>query len=710
MAKINDILPKATLCLQEILCVRDILSHKQADETCSRLLGTYVAMRLDDLTLLMEAYANQTGQEKDISDVLKRQYNEKFRKIRDKLGSHFQKTEGGSFEKVDILRSFNFKDIIGVVDDANTAYQLVTGLDEPDSIMGVGDITRVNSVLRDINMDGTAHLGNDILALGAINTGAMISLSVPQRRAQELRSIQLLVEICLSLCKPKYESHDLRNIFKRLLVAHVVNFWDNLVTRTDIKPDAEQYEEGFDILYKQLKTDNDNWDVVGNAFDDFYKRYPAFCTKMKQVRHIREHACAHLDRNSLLIDIQAELDSIDVETLRLYFDTMLTLFEYIVNNVFLLHMHCLQPRTPLYNSNFEQVHETDFYQRSAEIQSPRQMSVDEMFHAIYKNNADTPLALEQLKSIVGFWDSKRYYSEVLPKLVERFLEPTLSHEELCRWINFMHSCKNGFPARIIDFISVVLPDVIGCRLLAIMWLFSQMHIYEDDKVSRRIIDAVVNCDSYIVKAFALMAELNSHSNVSGPVNKDYDTDVDAVFKQHIESLKNPIEKLSVLIALGAHWYEGSNKGYIVSKKKKYGTYIDDEVKNAIFGYSKYIKLSQDDKYNLLELVDKHLFLYLNYYFSVIEKDRNQKQNKFVEAFKSNCFPRNGLIPIEEIYTALNYEEAGALDSAFNIMECVVKANPLNTEFYKCMLDLAKRHKELEQKLKELEDIEKLLGK
>ena len=120
------------------------------------------------------------------------------------------------------------------------------------------DFATTKQVLESLYSDDQAYITNGALDLFGINKGGLISCTPAQSKGQYLRSIEMMTEIGYTLAIQPYNSKFVTNMFKRMFVCMVYNYHDNLITRSDIKPEADQYEEGFDTLFLSLITPNDN--------------------------------------------------------------------------------------------------------------------------------------------------------------------------------------------------------------------------------------------------------------------------------------------------------------------------------------------------------------------------------------------------------------------------------------------------------------------
>lgn len=88
--KINDAFSKISLCCNELLIIKEILNTKEADDFCSRILAIYAMVRVDDIMKIWGNTISKSDKIRSGYEKILRSYNDGLRKVRDKLGAHFQ--------------------------------------------------------------------------------------------------------------------------------------------------------------------------------------------------------------------------------------------------------------------------------------------------------------------------------------------------------------------------------------------------------------------------------------------------------------------------------------------------------------------------------------------------------------------------------------------------------------------------------------------
>lgn len=345
---------KIHLCLNELQMMKQLIDLKVADDFCSRILGVYVMMRVDDITKMWSHSIPKTDTNYPQAEAVKNQYNQGLRQVRDKLGAHFQTPNGkvDLFASVEVFRFIDYANTVCLIDAIIRVQSLIEGIEVVTKGFCDEDLRTAKETLEVLNSDDQAYLTCGALDTFGINKGGLMSCTEPQVKGQYLKSIELMVDMAAQLYKQTYKEKNAERIFKRLYVCMVYNYHDNLITRTDINNKAVQYEEGFDKLFLQLISKTDNKTMLEGAFDKFEAIYKVEPT-IKKYRKVRDHACAHLDEDSDVTDINKELDALDIQIIKNVYDNMLQMFNFICNNVLCLTALRLPARSPLYGAKME---------------------------------------------------------------------------------------------------------------------------------------------------------------------------------------------------------------------------------------------------------------------------------------------------------------------------------------------------------------------
>lgn len=300
----QKVLDQIHLCINELQMVKQLIDTKAADDFCSRMLGIYAMMRVDDITKIWGHSIPKSDANYALADNVNNLYNQGLRTVRDKLGAHYQTPAGtvDLFASVEIFKSIDYANTVCLIDEISRVQLLIEGCDVVANGMCETDLRIAKGILEELYSDDQAYLTCGALDTFGINKGCVVTMSEPQVKGQYLRSIEVMVDVAKKLFDGDYIEIETKRMFKRLYVCTVFNYHDNLITRMDINDKAVQYEEGLDRLFPQLITINDNKAVLEKAFDQFeiiYQIEPF----IKKSRKVRDRTCAHFDENSTVMDI-----------------------------------------------------------------------------------------------------------------------------------------------------------------------------------------------------------------------------------------------------------------------------------------------------------------------------------------------------------------------------------------------------------------------
>ena len=689
------------LCINEMQMVKQLIDSQAPDDFCGRMLGIYVMLRVDDVTKIWSHNLPKASKERIMADEVKTMYNDGLRTVRDKLGAHYQTPE----DRVDLFGSLS---IFESIDYANTACIIDAIIEVEGKIEGktinaagfadVSDFGLAKEELDKLYSDDQACLTNGALDVLGSNKGGLISATESQVKGQYLRSIELMVDVAYSLLNKKYATKEAERLFKRLYVCMVYNYHDNLITRKDISTDADQYEEGFDILYKSLLTDNDDKVTLLNAFDDFEKIYQVepFINKNRKVR---DHACAHFDEKSTVDVINKELDALDIGELKKVFDNMLCLFNYLCNHVFCLKMLSLPVRSPIYGAQMETVEDLeDFYGQKPSSEFPKEMTNTEIMRSIRQKNEKYGEACDTLvKRLMNHNDST--YQVMVAEIAQRLREPAVSNDELSVIFNSLRQAKQGDPLRlqrtIIDWMNdnVIFNSYNGYLL----WLLSSICGDDPDMDVHRLLDSIIVQKQAIPTALSILAllHLTVEKNHSCIVANNKAHVVSDAIKNYCDSVTKPTEKCALMLMLLQQWMWNSDYEFYRRYEINYTTYLQQETGKALEDYFKYIKLNDTEEREYCEKCLKNNYLLLLLYrLAYREEVRKQKPNQFLSFWQHNCFVRTRCNMYEAFAVGLLTELEGNKEAARDILEEIRYDNPIHQCAIDTLADFYKRNPDL----------------
>lgn len=688
---------KIHLCLNELQMMKQLIDLKVADDFCSRILGVYVMMRVDDITKMWSHSIPKTDTNYPQAEAVKNQYNQGLRQVRDKLGAHFQTPNGkvDLFASVEVFRFIDYANTVCLIDAIIRVQSLIEGIEVVTKGFCDEDLRTAKETLEVLNSDDQAYLTCGALDTFGINKGGLMSCTEPQVKGQYLKSIELMVDMAAQLYKQTYKEKNAERIFKRLYVCMVYNYHDNLITRTDINNKAVQYEEGFDKLFLQLISKTDNKTMLEGAFDKFEAIYKVEPT-IKKYRKVRDHACAHLDEDSDVTDINKELDALDIQIIKNVYDNMLQMFNFICNNVLCLTALRLPARSPLYGAKMETVGEIEsFYGEKPDVGIPPQMGCVEIMRAIRRRSSDYGEACDALQKKLMSRDVVEY-QEITAYIAQRLKEPSVSDEEQTTLQMALKHAKGGSPQRLQRTLMAMIndPDIFKLHSGHLLWLLSAICIEDEDIDIPKTLDSVIVQNQPIPTALALLAllHLTLEKGRSRIVANKKSHKVSDIIKSYCDAVTHPTEKCMLMLVLIQHWFWDTEYAYDRSYECEYTKYFEDEMKKSLEQYFGYIKMTDKKERDLCELyLQRKWHVLLLYRLAEMEKVRNQKPNLFAEAWRYNCFIRTKCNLYEAFGVGFMDEFLGLKAYAKIIFETLVKENPINDDAIQTLADFYKRN-------------------
>lgn len=696
---LNDTSSKIDLCIKELLIIKDLFDAQVADDFCSRLLAIYAMVRVDDITKIWGRTIPKNDVLRTGYEAVLNSYNDNLRKVRDKLGAHYQCAEEGLLGSVELFKSIDYGNTICLLDQILDFQKLLTGTEiKCSSFQDLSDFINVKNVLEHCYSDDNATITNGALDLFGVNKGGLISCSAAQVKGQYLRSIELMVAVSYALTTKTYSDKGVTNLFKRMFVCLVYNFHDNLITRTDITPSSVQYEEGFDRLFLNLISNNDNREEMERAFSKFESLYQTQAF-IKKNRKIRDHACAHLDEQSSVTQIDTELDSLDVKELHDVHVHLLDLFNYICNNVFLLKSIAIPNRSRIYDAFIESVPEIEnYYGEKPNVTNVKEMDVNDVLRSIRKQDERCGEAISKLGHFLMSGDAS-VYDRIISTITNRLKEPKISDNELSAILLALYNSRRGYPERLQHSILAMLDnkEIKESNKINLLWVLSSICVEDNLYDIDHYLDSLVMQRIPVLTAYATLACLHKtvEKTRSCFVIRNRAHKVNEQFVNYCKSLNNVTETLALLLMMNQRWFHGTEFNYYRSYEKHYKEFLEREISIALRRYLSYIKLKDDGEYKTcISYLETKQYLLLLYRLAVKEKERRQDHNVFLELWNSNCFYRTRFDVYEALGVGLMTELSGQIDLARDIFESIVKDNPINEDAIQTLDQFNERHNKL----------------
>ena len=697
----NTTIDKIHLCLNEISICKQLLDSQKVDDFCGRLLSIYIMIRADDITKMWSHSLPKGEIDRILSDEIKNNYNCKFRLVRDKLGAHYQTVARDKsidiFENSKIFRSFDYNSISEFIDELFIAESLIEGKDiEHKGFEILDDFNMALEAIEALYADDKASITNSALELFGFNKGGVITFSNEQRKAQFLKGIEVMADYAYTLANKPYKSIVINRLFKRLLICVIYNYHDNLYTRKEIKPDKEQYEEGFDLMYKNLYTPKDDKKLLDSVFEDFEKLYRTN-DFFKKNRKIRDRACGHFDEKSNITEINTILDSLSINEMYEQYENMLNLFNFICKNIFLLFPLRIPPRSIMYNSQMASIEGvTDFYGKKLDdIVNLKTMTPEEIMTSLKHKDKHYNEAYAQMGYKL-FDNNSEQYNQMIAAITLRLREMDGIEADLPAIIEGLHKARSGFPIRLQQTILSLLDDqeINQSIKYHLFCIFASICTADSKNEIKSYLQILTKNDCYSIKCQAFIGYLHYlTSDKQYNINNDRQPHtVDEDFANRICKIENPIEALGIWIALNQHWVFDNDYSFIRKNETHYATFLKDGLRKSIQAYYTGSNINDEEELKLWESYGKTShYLLLLYRVALSEKIKNKETNLFLELWNNNCFIRYRADIYESFGVGLLTELSGEIGMAEEIFKEILKENPINKDAIETLAEFKKRN-------------------
>lgn len=697
----NTTIDKIHLCLNEISICKQLLDSQKVDDLCGRLLSIYIMIRADDITKMWSHSLPKGEIDRILSDEIKKKYNCRFRHIRDKYGAHYQTVAEDKtidiFENSRTFRSFDYGSISEFIDELFIAESLIEGKDiEHIGFEFLDDFNMALEAIEALYADDKASITNSALELFGFNKGGVITFSNEQRKAQFLKGIEVMADYAYTLANKPYKSIVVNRLFKRLLICVIYNYHDNLYTRKEIKPDKEQYEEGFDLMYKNLYTPNDDKKLLDSVFEDFEEIYQTY-EYFKKNRKIRDHACGHFDKKSNIAEINMALDSLSINKMYEQYENMLNLFNFICQNIFLLFPLRIPPRSIMYNSKMASIEGvTDFYGKKLDdIVNLKTMTPEEIMTSLKHKDKHYNEAYAQMGYKL-FDNNSEQYNQMIAAITLRLREMDGIEADLQDIIEGLHKARRGFPSRLQQTILSLLDDqeINQSIKYHLFCIFASICTADSKNEIKSYLQILTENDCYSIKCQAFIGYLHYlTSDKQHNINNDRQPNtVDEDFANRLYDINNPAGALGIWIALNQHWVFDNDYSFIRKYETRYDTFLKNGLHKSIQRYYTSSNINDEEELKLWERYGKTShYLLLLYRVALSEKIKNKETNLFLELWNNNCFIRYRADIYESFGVGLLTELSGEIGMAEEIFKEILKENPINKDAIETLAEFKKRN-------------------
>ena len=708
---------KLLLCLQEMSWVKEILDEKHASNLMAHILGIYAAVRMDDFIHLLPNYSTPNDKAEYIG-AHSQGYTDRLKSARDKLGAHFQTvvkeeicvTADGEERKSDfiernrIFQGIDYCVITEEIENAIIVYQIATETEdtEPPLVkMEARDRQKLSDICKKTNFDGAAVVSTDILNISRPNAICLITGSKAQQKAQQLLSIEQMVDDIKQLYEGTYHAAGLKRMFKRMMVCWILNYYDNLVTRP-VAPTALQYDPGFDELAVKM-FEKEALTAETEACKDYYAKLHGLkdaTAILDEARRVRNKTCGHLDGAMEEVDINAMVDNYDMSPfLDLYGKWVQTFHEVLNLHVMLSHLYL--PFNTVYDVQIEETGSKYFY--GNEVQPDTAMfqtcslSVSEAMNAISKGEQDKNYALASEKIIKLIHNAKGgEYQELKKRLKEKY-KTDVTWEELSFYCNALRMASHGFPDKNMALIIDHWECLKNCQkeahfglLIPLVWNAR----FDKEGKLKRVLDELCHSNEEVHQVFGGLAMMFAYYRKDcGPYaysdNPVFNKDVE----NYVQGISDNALRLSLTLSLASFWFtdELYHKTW-----KNYSDSLMELARNAFEQYCNDITVEKDDYDMLKKLLEEKRFVELTWYLIKSERQMNRKVTCF-ESLVRNGQIRGYLTWSEKAYWALCQEEVGNVAEADKLLARMVGEGLYNKGLYLSYCKFLGRHSEFSDK-------------
>ena len=288
------------------------------------------------------------------------------------------------------------------------------------------------------------------------------------------------------------------------------------------------------------------------------------------------------------------------------------------------------------------------------------------------------------------------YGEIIDAIAERLCQTHISEVELSTIIKALCNAKRGFSERLQHSILDMLHNngIVESNKIYLLWVLSGICVEDKQYDVDHYLDSIVMRRIPVLTGYATLACLHKavETTRSCIAIRNRAHEVNELFVNYCKSLNNVTETLALLLMINQRWFHDTEYSHFRNYEAHYTEFLEREISIALKKYLSYIKLTVDGECDIYMryLQTKH-YLLLLYRLAVIEKERRQIHNVFLELWKGNCFYRTRFDVYEALGVGLMTELSGQIDAARDIFESIVKDNPINEDAIQTLNQFNERH-------------------
>lgn len=333
--------------LREMFMASKLLEVDNCD-FYKRSIARIIALRTHNFLYdqLMYEYNNSTintEKQKVRGDLntLKGYYDEYFKEPRHKFAGHFEDADFG--ERIELWSSIDFEKADFFFTQPLSIYEYFSN--ETDYLvtedLKINLTDNIENLVKDVNtkynIEDKPRFASDLLSLTRFNTGGMLYCSIMQQKAATLKSLLLILDYEFALYSACVNSIEYSDLIKKIIVIDIINYCDNLYTRTDLLAGAPQEMNGLDNLIDSVKQKE-----AKKILDDFKMNFKFNETVLK-LRDIRNKIGSHIAKDISIVDQKAILDSVTIDELKEFYTKIKNVFEQMCREEFTLKLFMLDP-------------------------------------------------------------------------------------------------------------------------------------------------------------------------------------------------------------------------------------------------------------------------------------------------------------------------------------------------------------------------------
>ncbi len=671
---------KMHLCLQEMHYVKEILDEKCADNQLAHLLSIYAAMRMSDFVLMLPVYNQTRNSKKAYIEAYSQDFHDKFSAVRNKLGAHFQKMVdeeqnnelNDQNERNKLFQSIDYDTTVILIEDAEIVYQIATekyGEEvQFDKLTKIDKQTIVTACQR-LYKDNGARLYNDILNVSRTNGISVLMCTKPQRKVQHVITLQMFIEDVRYLYEKAYENAAVKRMFKRMLVSHVMNFYDNLVTK-GVDPDSPHSEKALDEHLNDLFNDDKTAESKqkAQALFEHLKALPDSDKIVEEAWDIRNFCCSHLDNTADVPGLDGRIDGYDVKPLLDLYDKWVGTFKEILNTHVMLSPLNLPLNHVIYDVQIEGSRAKSFYGDKVEIDYSQYMTssitIDEAVRVIEKGEGTDKygLASEKIRNLLFNAKGKEY--SALKTILKAKCQNGMAGAE---WYFYMHQlywAKQGMCDKnqklLLELWDIVKGNPHNIHKYILTPLYANAHFDEKGKMLA-VINELKNSGFLFERIYGGLILLHSIiERTRNPYQLHQNPVLDDEIRVYIDGIGNETEQFITVLSLSAFWftdcsfhqrlwvnYDQAFDNLLVNHFRKYATSIDlsgDEGLKELTGYLQHHRFLEF-MWSMMNVLNGH--------------DEREVYNELVYQFLAG----KPLDVLEEGYWALCVEQIGEKETA-----------------------------------------------